>query len=39
MCTAQRNQYGPFGMNHEDAADNAQFCLNLVRWLSGVLAD
>ena len=39
MCTAQQDEYGPFGMNHPDAASNAQFCLNLVRWLSGVLVD
>ena len=39
MCTAQRNEYGPFGMNHPEAAGNPQFCLNVVRWLSGVLND
>ena len=39
MCTAQQDEYGPFGMNHPDAASNAQFCVNLVRWLSGVLVD
>ncbi len=39
MCSAQIA--GPdkwtMGMNHPKAAQNAQFCLNTVRWLSGVL--
>lgn len=39
MCSAQLA--GPdkrtMGMNHPRAAQNAQFCLNTVRWLSGVL--
>jgi hypothetical protein len=35
-CTALR---GPIGMNHPAARQNAQFCLNTARWLSGVLAD
>lgn len=39
VCTAQ--YYGPtrerLGMNHPSANRNAQFCLNVVRWLSGVL--
>jgi hypothetical protein len=38
-CTAQR--YGRarvhVGMNHPAAAQNAQFCLNVVRWLDGLL--
>jgi hypothetical protein len=38
-CTAQF--YGPdrdrVGMNHPQAGQNAQFCLNLVRWLARVL--
>jgi hypothetical protein len=41
MCTAQLAgpQREPMGMNHPDAAQNAQFCLNAVRWLSGALGD
>jgi hypothetical protein len=39
MCTAQRR--GPdgaaMGMNNRLAVGNAQFCLNVVRWLAGVL--
>jgi hypothetical protein len=39
MCSAQLA--GPekwtMGMNHPKAAQNAQFCLNSVRWLTGVL--
>jgi hypothetical protein len=39
MCSAQLA--GPekwtMGMNHPKAAQNAQFCLSTVRWLSGVL--
>jgi hypothetical protein len=39
MCSAQLA--GPekwtMGMNHPKAAQNAQFCLNTVRWLTGVL--
>jgi hypothetical protein len=35
-CTALR---GPLGMNHPSAAQNAQFCLNITRWLSGLLDD
>ena len=36
MCTAQRAGPGnnPMGMNHPMAAQNAQFCLNIVRWLT-----
>ena len=39
MCTAQRAgpQRTPMGMNVPFASQNAQFCLNVVRWLSGVL--
>ena len=39
MCTAQRAgpQRMPMGMNVPFALQNAQFCLNIVRWLSGVL--
>jgi hypothetical protein len=41
MCTAQLAgpQRNPMGMNHPEAAQNAQFCLNTVRWLSGALAE
>lgn len=39
MCSAQLA--GPekwtMGMNHPSAAQNPQFCLNTVRWLTGVL--
>ena len=37
MCTAQVDEDGPMGMNHPKAPQNAQFCLNTVRWLSGLL--
>ena len=38
MCTAQvAGQNRRMGMNHPKAAQNAQFCLNVVRWLSGLL--
>lgn len=39
MCSAQLGGPEKFtiGMNHPKAAQNAQFCLNAVRWLSGVL--
>ncbi|MGH9862563.1 MAG: hypothetical protein ACRD35_03990 [Candidatus Acidiferrales bacterium] len=39
MCTAQRAgpEKSPFGMNSPEAPENAQFCLNVVRWLSGLL--
>lgn len=41
MCTAQVTgpERAPMGMNHPAAAQNAQFCLNVVRWLSGLLGD
>ena len=35
MCTALRNDRGPWGMNTEAGAQNPRFCLNAVRWLSG----
>ena len=35
MCTAQRNDSGPWGMNTDAGADNPRFCLNTARWLSG----
>ena len=39
MCTAQviGQNRRPRGMNHPKAAQNAQFCLNVVRWLSSLL--
>jgi hypothetical protein len=39
VCTAQRagQQRTPMGMNVPFAPQNAQFCLNIVRWLSGAL--
>ncbi|MCH7766830.1 MAG: hypothetical protein IH916_09770, partial [Acidobacteria bacterium] len=39
MCTAQVSgpERRPMGMNHPKAPQNAQFCLNVVRWLSGLL--
>ncbi len=39
MCTAQLfgPERRPMGMNHPGAPQNPQFCLNTVRWLSGVL--
>lgn len=41
ICTALRlgEERHPVGMNHPSAAQNAQFCLNSVRWLSGRLRD
>lgn len=39
MCTSQLagpNRI-PFGMSHAEATQNAQFCLNSVRWLTRVL--
>lgn len=35
-CTAL---HGPLGMNHPTATQNAQFCLNVIRWLSRLLDD
>lgn len=39
MCTAQLAgpQGVPMGMNNPAAPQNAQFCLNVVHWLSGLL--
>ena len=39
MCTAQVSgaEKNPMGMNHPGANQNAQFCLNVVHWLDGVL--
>lgn len=39
MCTAQRSgpDQRPMGMNHPKAAQNPQFCVNVVHWLSGLL--
>ena len=43
MCTAQFDDFGrpgrnlPDGMNSPMASQNAQFCLNVVHWLSGLL--
>ena len=41
MCTAQQagRDQRPMGMNHPEAAQNSQFCLNVVHWLSGLLDD
>jgi hypothetical protein len=41
MCTAQLAgpQRMPMGMNNPLAPQNAQFCLNVVHWLSGLLGD
>ncbi|HEX9760126.1 MAG TPA: hypothetical protein VGA40_04365 [Candidatus Acidoferrales bacterium] len=41
MCTAQvaGREREPMGMNHPAAAQNAQFCISTVRWLSGLLGD
>jgi hypothetical protein len=29
----------PLGMNHPAATQNAQFCLNIMHWLSGIMGD
>lgn len=45
MCTAQFDDFGgpnnllPDGMNAPQASQNAQFCLNVVHWLSGLLEE
>ena len=41
ICTALRlgEERRPVGMNHPEARQNAQFCLNVARWLSGALDD
>jgi hypothetical protein len=37
MCTAQSEEDLDFGISAPEADQNAQFCLNVVRWLTGVL--
>jgi hypothetical protein len=39
MCSAQVSgpERNPMGMNHPAAPQDAQFCLSVVRWLTGVL--
>jgi hypothetical protein len=39
MFTAQFNEQTgePIGMNHRQASDNAQFVLNVLHWLAGIL--
>lgn len=39
MCSAQLSgtERFPMGMNHPKVAQNPQFCLNVVRWLTGAL--
>jgi len=37
MCTAQSAEDLTFGLGAPEAEQNAQFCLNVVRWLTGVL--
>ena len=39
MFTAQVDEEGPMGMNHPGAAQNAQFVLNVLHWLTGLLPD
>lgn len=40
MCTALLDpKRQPIGMNHPQATGNGQFCLNSVRWLSGILGE
>jgi hypothetical protein len=39
MFTAQVDEEGPMGMNHPEAPQNAQFVLNVLHWLTGVLHD
>ncbi len=39
MFTAQVDEEGPMGMNHPEAPQNAQFVLNVLHWLTGVLAE
>jgi hypothetical protein len=36
MCTAQSAEDLEFGISAPEADQNAQFCLNVVRWLTGV---
>ena len=39
MCSAQLSgtDQNPMGMNHPLSVENPQFCLNVVRWLAGVI--
>ncbi len=39
MCTAQVEDNVPWGINAPEALHNAQFCLNAVHWLSGLLSE
>ncbi len=39
MCTAQDAGGFKMGMNHDEAGQNARFCLNVVHWLSGLLGE
>ncbi len=39
MFTAQVSEEGLFGMNHPEAPQNAQFVLNVLHWLTGVLPE
>jgi len=39
MCTAQVDEGEPWGMNHPLAIQNAQFCLNVLHWLSGIIGE
>ncbi|VUX56184.1 conserved exported protein of unknown function [uncultured Woeseiaceae bacterium] len=39
MFTAQVDEEGPMGMNHPEAPQNAQFVLNVLHWLTGVLPE
>jgi hypothetical protein len=39
-CTAILEKDGSsLGMNHPEARQNPQFCLNIVRWLSGIITE
>ena len=38
LFCAQVSNIGPIGMNHPDASQNAQFILNVVHWLSGIIS-
>jgi len=37
MFGTQVSGIGPIGMNHPDASQNAQFILNVMHWLSGII--
>lgn len=39
MFTAQVDEDGPMGMNHPEAPQNAQFVLNVLHWLTGLLPE